>query len=151
MKPVTTSIDQQTQVFDRTRLLVDLDEATDPGAPPSVLVVIGLHGLGESFTDRGSNPVVDKLRAQLVAIVGDSGSTYSTRLTELCAILDGALPALNQVLGAIHDGFAREAARVDVRVSIGFVELPGEPLDAPDALAIADRRMTAADGPIRYD
>jgi hypothetical protein len=141
----------QSQLFDRNRLLVDLDEATDPDAPESVLVVVGLRGLGELSAQSGSHPIVNQLRDRFAAIVGGSGAVYRTRSVELCAILDGAMHDLVGVLSSIHEGFTREAARADVRVSTGFVELPREASRAPDALALADRRMTAADGPIRYD
>jgi len=116
-----------------------------------VLVVVGLGGLGESSAEPGSHPVVVQLREHFVTIVGTAGATYSTRATELCAILDGATDDVIEMLGAIHEGFAGEAARVDVRVSMGFVELPRDAEGAPEALALADRRMTSADGPIRYD
>jgi hypothetical protein len=148
---ITTHQETSTQLFDRSRLLVDLDEATDPESPDSVLVVVGLHGLGETFDEPGSHPIVTQLRERFVAIVGGSGATYSTRSTELCAILDGGVHDVVQVIGAIHEGFARAAARADVRVSTGFVELPREAEGVPEALALADRRMTAADGPIRHD
>jgi hypothetical protein len=148
---ITTAPETSTQLFDRSRLLVDLDEATDPNAPDSVLVVVGLHGLGEEFGESGAHPIVMQLRDRFTAIVGGSGATYSTRYTELCAILDGSVHDVVQVLGAIHEGFARAAARVDVRVSTGFVELPREAFGAPEALSLADHRMTAADGPIRHD
>lgn len=148
---VTTSLHESTQLFDRSRLLIDLDEATDPASPDSVLVVVGLRGLGETFAESGAHPLVSQLRDRFVAIVGDSGATYSTRSTELCAILDGRIHDLVEVLAAIHETFAREAARADVRVSTGFVELPLEAEGALEALELADRRSTAADGPIRYD
>jgi hypothetical protein len=148
---VVSILAEQTCLFDRNRLVVDLDEATDPDAPESVLVVVGLRGLGETFAQSGSHPIVKQLRDRFAAVVGGSGAVYATRSTELCAILDGTMHDLVGVLAAIHVGFAREAARVDVRVSTGFVELPREASRAPEALALADRRMTAADGPIRYD
>jgi len=145
------TLHESTELFDRNRLLVDLDEATDPDSPSSVLVVVGLHGLSESSAEPGSHPIVVQLREHFGTIVGTAGATYSTRATELCAILDGATDDVIEMLGAIHDGFAGEAARVDVRVSMGFVELPRDAEQAPEALALADRRMTSADRPIRYD
>lgn len=148
---VTTPPAGNVELFDRIRLMVDLDEATDPDSPGSVLVVVGLRGLGEAIGERGSHPLVSQLTDRFAAIVGSSGAVYRTRSTELCAILDGAVHDLVEVLGAIHEVFVREAARMDVRISTGFVELPREAVGAPAALGLADRRMTAADGPIRYD
>lgn len=143
---------ESTGLFDRNRLLVDLDEATDPDSPPSVLVVVGLRGLGESSAESGLHPIVSQqLRERFAAIVGTAGATYSTRSSELCAILDGTTDDVVETLGAIHAGFAGEAASVDVRVSMGFVELPRDAEGAPEALTLTDRRMTSADGPIRFD
>jgi len=133
------------ELFDRNRLLVDLDEATDPGSPDSVLVVVGLQGLGEL----GSHPALSRLRDRFAAIVGASGAIYHTRSTELCAILDGDMHDVAGVVGVIHEVFVREALGVDVRVSTGFVELPREAEGAPQALALADQRLTAAGGPVR--
>lgn len=150
MSITTPSLDT-TQLFDRSRLFIDLDEATDPESPDSVLVVVALRRLAETFGDSGVHPIVTQLRHRFVAIVGVSGATYRTRSTELCAILDGGRQELVQVLAAIHEGLTREAARLDVRVSTGFVELPQEADGALEALMLADRRLTAADGPARYD
>ena len=145
----TISFQQSSELFDRARLFVDLDEATDPVSPDSVLLVVGLHGLGGGLVRTGSNLIVSRLRDRFVAVVGDSGATYGTRSTELCAILEGSSHDLVELLGAIHEGIAREAAKVDVRVSTGVVDLPREAAGAPEALALADRRLTAANGPIR--
>jgi hypothetical protein len=148
---IITPLSQPVELFERSRLLVDLDEATDPTSPETVLVVVGMHGLGETFAEPGTHPVVAELRERFAEIVGDAGAVYRTRVAELCAILDGGVHDLAEVLGAVHGIFVREAARLDVRVSTGFVELPREADNAPEALALADRRVTAGDGPIRGD
>ena len=136
-----TSISEPIELFERSRLFVDLDEATDPASPDTVLVVVGMRGLGETFAELGIGPVVSELRERFAAIVGGAGAVYRTRSTELCAILDGGVHDLAAVLGAVHGDFAREAAQLDVRVSTAFVELPREADGAPEALALADRRM----------
>jgi hypothetical protein len=145
------SISETTELFDRTRLLVDLDEASDPESPAAVLVVVGLRGLGEAADEPVEPTTVEELRDRFTAIVGASGAVYRTRSTELCAILDGDARELASVLDAVQEVFATEAAHLDVGVSTGFVELPREAHGAPEALELADRRMTAADGPIRQD
>jgi hypothetical protein len=146
-----TFIAEPVELFERSRLLVDLDEATDPASPDTVLVVVGLRGLGESFAETGTDPVVTQLRERFAAIVGGAGAVYRTRSTELCAILDGGVAEVTEVLEAVHGVFAGEAARLEVRVSTAFVELPREAEGAPEALALADRRITAGDGPIRSE
>ena len=126
----------QSQLFDRNRLLVDLDEATDPDSPDSVLLVVGLRGIG----------LAETLRDSFATAVDCSGTVYCTRSTELCAILDGGVEDLAEVLEAVRGMFVREAGRHGVRVFTGLVELPREAYGAPEALALADERMTAADG-----
>ena len=138
---IATSISEPTELFDRNRLLVDLDEATDPDSPDAVLVVVGLQVSSEVSGEIGAHPGVAQLRERFAAIVGDAGAVYRTRSTELCAILDGDVHDLAGVLGAVHGDFARAAAQLDVRVSTAFVELPREADGAPEALALADRRM----------
>jgi hypothetical protein len=122
------------ELFDRSRLLVDLDEATDPDSPASVLVVVGLRGIG----------LAETLRESFAAVVDGVGTVYCTRSTELCAILDGDVQDLAEVLDAVRGMFGREADQRGVRISTGLVELPREAHGAPEALALADRRMTVA-------
>jgi hypothetical protein len=131
------------QIFDRTRLLIDLDEATDPSSPPSVFVLVGLRCVGDV------DDLLVELRHRFAAAVGPLGATYTTRGTELCAIIkrsDGP--------GAVLDTIRRDleaAAGTYVRVASGMAELPREACDATAALALADQRLTAAHGPIRFD
>ena len=146
---IATSISEPTELFDRNRLLVDLDEATDPDSPDAVLVVVGLQVSSEASGEVGAHPGVAQLRERFAAIVGGSGAVYRTRSSEVCAILDGAVHDLADVLRAVSEDLHREAAQLDVRVSTGFVELPREADRGPEALELADRRMTAADSSIR--
>jgi len=145
-----SSTSEHVELYDRSRLLVDLDEATDPDSVDSLLVVVALRGLGETAANDGSDSVVSHLRERFVEIVGDAGAVYCTRSTELCAIVDGGIQDLAQLLTAL-DGFVHEAARIDVRVLTALVEMPREATEAPEALGLADRRLSAADAPIRND
>ena len=146
---IATSISEPTELFDRNRLLVDLDEATDPDSPDAVLVVVGLQVSSETSGEIGTHPGVTQLRERLAAIVGGSGAVYRTRSSEVCAILDGGVHDLADVLRAVREDFLREATQLDVGISTGIVELPREADGAPEALELADRRMTAADSSIR--
>ena len=132
---IAASVAETVELFDRNRLLVDLDESTDPDSPDSVLVVVDLRGIGMAET----------LRDSFAAVVDGVGTVYCTRSTELCAILDGGVQDLAEVLEAVHGMFGREAGRLGVQIFTGLVELPREAFGALEALALADRRMTAAD------
>ena len=132
-----------TQIFDRTRLLIDLDEATDPSSPPSVFVVVGLRCVGDV------DDLLVELRDRFAAAVGPLGATYTTRGTELCAIIERS-DGLGAVLDTIR-GDLETAAGAHVSVVSGMAELPREACDATAALALADQRLTAVYGSIRFD
>ncbi len=137
------------EAFDRNRLLVDLDDATAPDSPPAVLLVIGLRQLGEVIAAHDSDKVLAELRDAFADLVGDAGSDYRTRGAELCAILER--PAeVDRIVAAIEQCLSAYA-EPPLRVACGVVELPAEAGEALDALALADRRVTAAHGPVRYD
>jgi|SRR5579871_624240 len=140
------------QLFDRTRLLIDLDEATDPSSPASSLLVLGLPHPGEDREEGFSSTELDELvvhlRDRLVELVGDNGSVYRTRSTELCAFIDGGLSPTDDILDAIRTELDLECEPLAVRVSLGCVSLPGEAGDAAAALALADERARHPQGPI---
>jgi hypothetical protein len=136
-------------VFDRNRLLVDLDEATDPGSPPAILLVIGLRHLGEAVAGNGSDEVLAELHKTFTELVEGAGSDYRTRGSELCAILHRPADA-DGIVAAIEARLAIYSEPA-IRASFGVVELPAEASDALGALALADSRVTAAHGPVGFD
>jgi len=140
----TASIHEtRNQIFDRARLLIDLDEATDPSSSPSVFVVVGLRCVGDV------DDLLVELRHRFAAGVGPLGTTYTTRGTELCAIIERT-DGLDAVLDAIRRDL-EAAAGARVFVASGRAELPREACDAIAVLALADQRLTAATGAVRFD
>jgi hypothetical protein len=140
-----------TQLFDRARLLIDLDEATDPSSPASSLLVLGLPHPGEereTVSTSEMESLVVHLRDRLAELVGDNGSVYRTRSTELCAFIDGKLSPSDDLLDLIRTELDLECEPLAVRVSLGCVSLPGEADEPTAALALADERARHPQGPI---
>ena len=137
------------EAFDRNRLMVDLDEATDPNSPPAVLLVVGLRQLGEIVAGNRSDETLARIRDVFAEIVGSVGTDYRTRGTELCAILDQ--PAkVERIVAALEQQLAALAGP-EFRAACGAVELPAEAHDALEALLLVDKRVTAAYGPVTFD
>lgn len=137
----------RSEVFDRSRLLIDLDEATDPASPPTLLLVFGFHGPSGPLEEAAEMQAIDsltRLRDRFAAVVGEGGATYRTRKTELCAIIDGFYAASDDLLEAIGAELELESEAIGAAVAMGIVELPDEAPDAITALTIADRRLKGA-------
>lgn len=131
------------EVLDRARLVIDLDEATDPEAFPSALLLVGVPRSGHGVPpDLVTTSLIEGLGTWVGELVGDRGSVYRTRSTEVCALIDGDAHELGDVRAALQRKLAHEdCARSGVTVA--FVALPAETTDAVGALELVDRRMTA--------
>lgn len=139
----TVSAETRREVFDRNRLLVDLDEATDPSHPPTVLLVAGLRSLGSAFdAQEDADTLLTRVRERFGAVVGDTGATYHTRANELCAIIDSAYRS-QSLVAQIKAAIAQETDRPE-RVVWALVELPHEACDAIAALTLADGRLSGS-------
>ena len=137
----------EAEIFDRTRLAIDLDEATDPDAPLSALLMIGLPrpALG-TITDPILRTAIEQLGNRIGELVGNRGSIYRMRATEICAIVEGGISDMREVLWALNGEFTHgpELAR---EVVVALVVMPEEATDALAALMLADRRMATHQGP----
>jgi hypothetical protein len=134
------------EAFDRTRLLIDLDEATDPEAEPSLLVIVGVpRGAERMPADPAARLFVARLEETIGHLVGDAGSIYRTRATEVCALVDGGVSELREVLTGIEAELARDQ-RPSIPAVVGVVSLPEEATEAVAALALADERMSRHGG-----
>lgn len=136
-------------VLDRSRLFIDLDEATDPERPESVLVVFGFEAL-EEHHERGVDSAAETLLRQVASRVTRRitgfGTLYQPRRVELCALLDGSLIDLRRLLAEIRaevDGLVRPYG---ARTTLGLAALPAEASDPLTALALADQRVRVRDG-----
>lgn len=128
----------QTHVFDRARLYVDLDEATDTASPSTTLLVVGFRRRRDrqpSALTRNDVQLLDRLDT----LIGDYGAIYRTRATEVCALVALAEDELDDLTDDI------ELLLIDLHrkgsVGIGLVNVPEEAGDAVSALALADEKL----------
>jgi hypothetical protein len=134
------------EAFNRTRLLIDLDEATDPESEPSLLVIVGVpRGAERMPADPAARLFMARLEETIGHLVGDAGSIYRTRSTEVCALVEGTVAERSEVLAGLRAELARDQ-RPSVPAVVGIVSLPGEAAEAVSALALADERMSEDGG-----
>jgi hypothetical protein len=129
------------EIFARVRLLIDLDEATEPGALSSVLLVIGLVPRPDTGPDASAAAALGQLEARLGDIVTERATIYRTRSTEICLLLDGTPRSASALLRRI-DGAIEDVGLAAAQLSLGTVSLPNEACDAVAALTLADERMS---------
>jgi hypothetical protein len=128
----------ESHVFDRARLYVDLDEATDSTCPAATLLVAGFKRRRDrqpSALTRNDVQLLDRLDA----LMSDYGSIYRTRAAEVCALLtleEDELDDLTDEIERMLFEFHRKGT-----VGIGLVNVPGESTDAVSALALADAKL----------
>jgi hypothetical protein len=136
--PVSLSASTETHVFDRARLMIDLDEAVDPDGPVGTLLVVGFRRrrerLGSQLT-RNDVVILDRLGE----LLGSLGPVYRTRTTEICALLELTGDELDPLLEEIH--VALVELQRSASIAVGTVTLTEEALDADSALALADLRL----------
>ena len=128
------------ELFDRLRLVADLDDVTAPESPPSVLLIVGRPRVPGGDPNEEPSPELVQFSNRLAEMVAVRGSVYRTRATEVCALVDLGPAQFMRLLGAIEEHLRVEGA--DEALSIAYVTLPT--IDAPDAvtaLTIADSRL----------
>ncbi len=134
----TPLLETRTQVFERARLLIDLEEATDPASADGTLLVLGFRRRRDrpaSAMTRNDIALLDRLSD----LVGSLGPVYRTRCTEVCALLDLGDDEVDRLVQELRRILVEEKRRATV--GIGVVMLPEEALDPVTALAAADTRL----------
>jgi hypothetical protein len=130
------------EILDRLRLVADLDEATAPESPPSVLLIVGRPRVPGWEPNEEPPPDLVQFSDRLAEMVAVRGSVYRTRATELCALIDVGPSKFVRLLAAIEAHLRSEGA--DEALSVGYVTLPADEVpDAAAALKIADSRLAA--------
>ena len=134
------------EAFNRTRLLIDLDEATDPDSEPSLLLIVGVpRGEERMPADPAARLFMARLEETIGHLVGDAGSIYRTRSTEVCVLVEGSVSELRDVLAGVQAELERDQ-RPSIPAVVGIVSLPEEAAEATTALVLADERMSRAGG-----
>ena len=129
----------------RSRLLADLADAVAPGSSPSLLAIFALEGFREYEELNGvleARKLLRSLATRLARALDGLGSCYRPRGDEFAALIDqpaSVASVLEISVAALteHDRYCPVAAVA------GYSLVPSEASDPIEALALADRRLSA--------
>lgn len=128
----------------RRALLEDLAELVGDDAPPSVVAIFALEGLGEYGTFHGDlarEALLARLAQRLALKLRRVGACYRPRTDEFIALISAPLGDVIPLLDACA-GVLRERDRyVTITASFGAALLPDEASDPIEALRVADERL----------
>jgi two-component system cell cycle response regulator len=141
------STDALTGLWNRRRLIADLDESFDVGAAePGVLVLYDLNGF-KRYNDTFGHPAGDVLLARLAGklreAVDGHGSSYRLGGDEFCALARVPVPEIEHFLDRTTAALADSGEGFDVSTAFGCVILPDEAASSDEAIRIADQRLYA--------
>ena len=134
----------EAEVFDRTRLAIDLDDATDPYAPMAVFLMIGIpRPPPDWMRDQALEIAVERLGTRIGDLAGNRHSIYRMRATEICAIVEGDVTGLCDELWELNSELERER-NLPMGIVIALVVMPEEATDTEAVLMLADRRLATS-------
>jgi GGDEF domain-containing protein len=141
--------DQLTGFGNRPKLMADLGRAVMAESEPSVLAIFDLAGLEQYrrvLGDQAGDAFVLQVAGVFREKVGRFGTCYRPREDEFVALIDGRREHVDRLLAVAEDALRREGEAYLITSSFGVAQLPAEADDPIAALALADRRLTAASG-----
>lgn len=130
----------------RHALLEDLTELVRDDAPPSVVAIFALEGLGEYGAFHGElarERVVARLARRLAAKLGPPGSCYRPRNDEFIALIAAPLADVIPLLDASAATLRERDRYITITASFGAALLPDEASEPIEALRIADERLSS--------
>jgi two-component system, cell cycle response regulator len=141
------STDALTGLWNRRRLMADLEEAIDDHeGGQRVLVLYDLNGF-KRYNDTFGHPAGDALLMRLADKLGGavSGQGCSYRLggDEFCALAFAETSELEQLLDRTTEALSETGDAFDISAAFGCVILPDEAANSEEAIRIADKRLYA--------
>jgi two-component system, cell cycle response regulator len=142
---VELETDSLTGLFNRGKLIYDLDRllsADEP--PPHLLTILDLDGF-KAYNDAFGHPAGDallvRLGHQLAEAVGDGGRAYRMGGDEFAMLIPGNTEAAGPAVEAGASALTAHGEGFRVTCSSGSAEIPAEAHDRGTALQLADQRM----------
>ncbi|MEX0989732.1 MAG: HD domain-containing phosphohydrolase [Actinomycetota bacterium] len=137
--------DSLTGIGNRRKLMADLDEMVETGAP-FALGMFDLDGF-KHYNDTFGHPAGDalliRLSAKLTEVMSDRGCAYRLGGDEFCILTERTGEDLDDLLGAAMLALSEQGDGFEIGCSHGIVRIPDDAADAEDALRQADKRMYA--------
>lgn len=143
--------DGLTGLPNRRRLMRDLEAALgqDPrrrDERPATFAFFdldGFKGYNDTFGHAAGDMLLDRLAGRLAATVAGRGRAYRLGGDEFCVLLDGRVPADDELMLACRAALEEQGEGFRVGASCGAVTIPDEADNPTHALQLADQRMYA--------
>jgi diguanylate cyclase (GGDEF)-like protein len=147
LRTVEAETDPLTGLGNRRRLTLDVEHGLGgEEAPSRVLALFDLNGF-KHYNDTFGHPAGDALLARLgrnlSTFAATRGTVYRMGGDEFCALLDRGREPVDVLVRAAASTLADEGDGFAITASYGWVALPEEATDAPEAMRLADQRMYA--------
>jgi two-component system cell cycle response regulator len=142
---VQLETDPLTGLFNRGKLIYDLDRLLNSEGPaPQLLTILDLDGF-KAYNDAFGHPAGDallvRLGHQLAGAVGEGGRAYRMGGDEFAMLIPGDASAAAEAVEAGVAALSEHGEGFSVSCSSGSAELPREAVDRSTALQLADQRM----------
>ena len=138
--------DELTGLWNRRRLLRDLDLVASERRGPATLALFDLDGF-KAYNDAYGHPAGDgllmTLGSQLARAVGEQGRAYRLGGDEFCVLIDACDVDHRLVLERAIEALREEGDGFSIGASYGRVSVPEEAATSSEALQLADTRMYA--------
>jgi diguanylate cyclase (GGDEF)-like protein len=139
--------DALTGLFNRRKLVADLEQRLHDGHSGSTLLMIfdldGFKGYNDSFGHPAGDALLARLGTKLAAVPGERGNAYRLGGDEFCLASTVAPGEAERIIDAACSALSERGEGFDVSTSFGAVMLPDETTEASEALRIADERLYA--------
>jgi diguanylate cyclase (GGDEF)-like protein len=142
---VELETDSLTGLFNRGKLIYDLDRLLSANPPdPHLLTILDLDGF-KAYNDAFGHPAGDallvRLGHQLADAVGESGRAYRMGGDEFAMLIPGTADEGSAPVEAGVAALSERGEGFRVSCSYGSAQLPEESGDRSSALQLADQRM----------
>ena len=141
------STDSLTGLWNRRRLVADLDESFESGpGEQRLLVLYDLNGF-KRYNDAFGHPAGDILLARLAGKLRDAvagvGATYRLGGDEFCAVANVPISGIEKFLDVTMAALSDAGEGFEVTTAFGCVIVPDEAGSSEAAIRVADQRLYA--------
>jgi two-component system cell cycle response regulator len=139
--------DALTGLFNRRKLVLDLDQRLTAERPVTTLLMIfdldGFKGYNDSFGHPAGDALLARLGTKLAAVPGDRGSAYRLGGDEFCLVATVRPGEAEPLIDRACLALSERGEGFDVSSSFGAVLIPDDATEASEALRLADERLYA--------
>jgi two-component system cell cycle response regulator len=139
--------DALTGLFNRRKLVLDLDGRLTPDFSATTLLMIfdldGFKGYNDSFGHPAGDALLARLGGKLASVPGERGAAYRLGGDEFCLVASVRPGEAEPLIDDACQALSEHGEGFDVSSSFGAVLLPDEAKDASEALRLADERLYA--------